>query len=151
MAFVGRLFAIAAILAMVLGFVRWPQPATGFWTITVKNRAYGLGWDYLAFSLGAFFALFAALYYWFPIVFSHTLSERMSQAHFSLSALAAASVLLLAPGLQALTTTRAAATRSDAAFASVVIILISCVLFLVAQGIFVTIVFWAFWKSSAKS
>src|ERR1700693_2537919 len=109
MASVGRLFAIAAILAMVLGFVRWPQPATGHLAVTVKNRAYGFSFDYWAFSLGAVLAVFAAVYYWFPVVFSRTLSERMSQLHFLLSALAAFGFLLLVPGLQALTAPRATA------------------------------------------
>jgi hypothetical protein len=50
----GKHFAIAAILAIFLGFVRWPQPATGFYALTIKNRVYGFGWDYRAFSVGAF-------------------------------------------------------------------------------------------------
>ena len=155
---VGKHFAIAAILAMLLGFVRWPQPATGFWAITIKNRAYGYGFDYWAFSWGAVFAAFAAFYYWFPAVFSRSLSERMTQVHFWFSALAAFGFLLLVPALSALTAPRAAAVsgaavavRSGAeATASLVIMLISSLLFLVAQGIFVATVCWeAIWKTGS--
>ncbi len=153
---VGKHFAIAAILAMLLGFVRWPQPATGFWAITIKNRAYGYGFDYWAFSWGAVFAAFAAFYYWFPAVFSRSLSERMTELHFWLSAVAAFGFLLLVPALSALTAPRAAAVsgttvpvRSEAEMtANLVIMLISSLLFLVAQGIFVATVCWeAIWKT----
>ena len=142
---VGKQFAIAAILAMLLGFVRWPQPATGFWAITIKNRAYGYGFDYWAFSWGAVFAAFAAFYYWFPVVFSRSLSDRMAQLHFWLSAVAGQfGFLLLVPALSALTAPRAAgvsgttvAVRSEAEMtASLVIMLISSLLFLVAAGDF---------------
>ena len=147
---VGKHFAIAAILAMLLGFVRWPQPATGFWAITIKNRAYGYGFDYWAFSWGAVFAAFAAFYYWFPAVFSRSLSERMTQVHFWFSALAAFGFLLLVPALSALTAPRAAAVSGAAATASLVIMLISSLLFLVAQGIFVATVCWeAIWKTGS--
>lgn len=50
---VGKLFAIAAIVALVLGFVRWPTFGTGFYAITIKNRVYGFGPDYWAFALTA--------------------------------------------------------------------------------------------------
>jgi len=156
---VGKLFAIAAIVAIVLGFVRWPQPATGFLAVTVKNRGYAFGYDYWGFSLGAVLAVLAATYYWFPVIFSRTLSERMGQLHFLLSTLATAGFLLLVPGLRALTAPRTApvsgtalGTRSEAAMlASLVIIVISSVLFMVAQGIFVTTLFWAILKTDPTS
>jgi hypothetical protein len=96
---VGKLFAVAAIIALIVGFISWPQPETGFYTITLKNRAYGFGVEYWAFSLGAIFAVLAAAYYRFPIVFTHALNSRMSNLHFWLSAFSAVGFLILAPGI----------------------------------------------------
>jgi hypothetical protein len=62
---VGKLFAIAAILTLVLGFARWPS-GTGVYSINFKNRGYGFGPDFWAFTVGAIFAVLAAVYLWFP-------------------------------------------------------------------------------------
>ena len=83
---VGKLFAVAAVLALAVGFVRWPQPQTGFYTITIKNRAYGLGSEYWVFSIAAIFAVLAAAYYWLPILISLDLGHSVSLLHFWLSA-----------------------------------------------------------------
>ena len=88
---VGKLFAVAAILALVVGFVRWSQ--TGFYTITIKNRAYGLGSEYWVFSIAAIFAVLAAAYYWLPILISLDLGHSVSLLHFWLSAISARRVL----------------------------------------------------------
>jgi len=98
---VGKLFAVAAILALVVGFVRWPQ--TGFYTITIKNRAYGLGSEYWAFAIAAIFALLAAAYYWLPILISLDLVHSVSLLHFCLSAISAFAFLLLLPVWNAFT------------------------------------------------
>src|SRR5256885_9119320 len=92
---VGKLFAVAAILALMLGFARWPSPGTGAYTITIRDRAYGFGPEYWAFTMGAVFAVFAAVYYWFPIVLP--LNSRMSNIHFWLSAFSACGFLIVEP------------------------------------------------------
>jgi hypothetical protein len=139
---VGKLFAIAAILALMLGFARWPS-GTGVLTVNIKNRLYGFSPDYWAFTVGAIFAAFAAVYYWFPIVFSRSLSSRMSHIHFWLSALAAFGFLVLAPGLQAFSAPRSAtASAGPTVIATLLIAILSELAFLVAQVIFVAGLFW---------
>jgi hypothetical protein len=86
---VGKLFAVAAILALIVGFISWPQPETGFYTITFRNRSYGFGSDYWAFSIGAIFAVLAASYRWLPSVFSLQLNGLVTHLHFWLSAISA--------------------------------------------------------------
>ena len=141
---VGKLFALAAIFALVLGVARWPTLGTGYYEITIKNRSYGFGPDYWAFSVGAIFAVFAAVYYWFPILFSRSLSFWVSHLHFWLSALSAFGFLLLAPGLQALIAPRDSAWSSQRAIMAVLgVATISTILFLVAQFIFVVSFFWS--------
>src|ERR1700722_12565312 len=98
---VGKLFSIAAIVVLILGLIRRPR-GTGFFAITIRNRSYGVSPDFWAFSIGAIFAVFAAVYYWFPIFFSRSLSSRISHLHFWLSTSAALAFLLLPPGLEAL-------------------------------------------------
>jgi cytochrome c oxidase subunit 1 len=141
---VGKLFAIAAIVALVLGLARWPTFGTGFYAITIKNRLYGFGPDYWAFSVGAIFALFAASYYWFPIFFSRSMNSRISLLHFWLSALAAFAFLLLAPVIHALTSPRDTAVSNDRAMTIVLAIaVISAILFLVAQIVFMASFLWS--------
>jgi heme/copper-type cytochrome/quinol oxidase subunit 1 len=148
---VGKLFAIAAIAALVLGVARWPASGTGFNGITIKNRVYGFGPDTWAFSVGAIFALFAAFYYWFPILFSRSLGSRTSHLHFWLSALAAFGFLVLAPGLQALSARRDAAVSEGtltaagqrAMMAALIVLNISPLLFLLAQAIFLASLVWS--------
>lgn len=141
---VGKLFAIAAIVALVLGVARWPTFGTGFYAITIKNRAYGFGPDYWAFSVGAMFALFSASYYWFPIFFSRSMNSRISLLHFWLSALAAFAFLLLAPVIHALTSPRDTAVSNDRAMTIVLVIaVISTILFLVAQIVFMASFLWS--------
>jgi cytochrome c oxidase subunit I len=141
---VGKLFAIAAIAALVLGLTSWPPQVAGHYEITVKSRSHGFSSDYWAFSIGAIFALFAAVYYWFPILFSRSPSSRISLLHFWLSALAAFAFLFLAPGLQALTAQRDTGVSSNRAMIAVLVIAtISTILFLVAQVIFLASFFWS--------
>jgi len=146
----GKLFAIAAIAALVLGVAGWPASRTGFNSITIRNRVYGFGPETWAFSVGAIFALFAAFYYWFPILFSRSLGSRTSHLHFWLSALAAFGFLVLAPGLQALTAPRVAvvsertltAAGQRAMMAVLVVLNISPLLFVLAQAIFIASLVW---------
>ena len=139
---VGRQFTIAAILTLMLGFARWPA-RTGFYAVTIESRAYGFGPDYWAFSVGAIFAVFAAVYYWFPIAFSRSLSSRMSHFHFWLSALAAFGFLVLAPGLQAVSAPPGATvSEKRTEVATLLIAIFSALAFLVAQTIFVASAFW---------
>jgi len=140
---VGKLFAIAAILALMIGFIRWPQPQTGFYTITIKNRAYGFGSDYWAFPIGAIFATLAAAYYWFPFVLSLNLGRFVSQLHFWLSAVSAFVFLFLAPAWQAFTPTRTAILGERSFFAVLLMAAISALLFLLAQVIFVAACVWS--------
>jgi cytochrome c oxidase subunit I len=146
---VGKLFAIGAIAALVLGVARWPASATGFNAITVRNRVYGFSSDTWAFSVGAVFALFAAFYYWFPILFSRSLGSRTSHVHFWLSALAALGFLVLAPGLVSASRSAAVsegtltAAGQRATITALVILNISPLLFLVAQAIFVASLAWS--------
>lgn len=140
---VGKLFAIAAILALALGVARWPALGIGEYTIQIKDRAYGFSREYWAFSIGAIFSVFAAVYYWVPILFPRSLSSRMSHLHFWLSALAAFGFLLLAPGLQALSAPRdATVSEGRTMMATLLVANASALLFLVAQAIFVASSFW---------
>ena len=141
---VGKLFAIAAILALMVGFVRWPQPETGFYTITIKDRAYGFGSDYWAFSVGAVFAILAAAYYWFPVVFSLNLGNLVSHLHFWLSAVSAFAFLLLLPSWQAFTNLSARILPGErSSFAVLLIMTVCLLLFLLAQAIFVAACVWS--------
>jgi cytochrome c oxidase subunit I len=131
-------------VALVLGVARWPTFGTGFYGITIKNRGYVFGPDYWAFSVGAIFALFSALYYWFPIFFSRSMNSRISLLHFWLSALAAFAFLLLAPVIHALTSPRDTAVSNDRAMTIVLAIaVISTILFLVAQIVFMASFLWS--------
>ena len=140
---VGKLFAVAAILALVVGFVRWPQPQTGFYTITIKNRAYGLGSEYWAFAIAAIFALLAAAYYWLPILISLDLVHSVSLLHFCLSAISAFAFLLLLPVWNAFTRLRNMMSEERGAVAILVIMVVSTLLFLLAQVIFVVACVWS--------
>jgi cytochrome c oxidase subunit I len=141
---VGKLFAIAAILVLVLGVFRWPPAGTGQYVINIKNRGYGFPLQYWAFTIGALLAAFAAVYYWFPILFSRTLRYRMSYLHFWFSALAAFGFLLLAPGLDAVAEPHGGAMTSQRAVIAVLVIAgISTLLFLAAQLVFVANVLWS--------
>jgi len=140
---VGKLFAVAAILALVVGFVRWPQPQTGFYTITIKNRAYGLGSEYWAFAIAAIFALLAAAYYWLPILISLDLVHSVSLLHFWLSAISAFAFLLLLPVWNAFTRLRNMMSEERGAVAILVIMVVSTLLFLLAQVIFVVACVWS--------
>ena len=140
---VGKLFAVAAILALVVGFVRWPQPQTGFYTITIKNRAYGLGSEYWAFAIAAIFALLAAAYYWLPILISLDLGHSVSLLHFWLSAISAFAFLLLLPVWNAFTRLRNMMSEERGAVAILVIMVVSTLLFLLAQVIFVVACVWS--------
>jgi heme/copper-type cytochrome/quinol oxidase subunit 1 len=140
---VGKLFAVAAILALVLGFVRWPQSQTGFYTITIKNRAYGLGSEYWAFPIAAIFALLAAAYYWLPILISLDFGHSLSLLHFWLSAISAFAFLLLLPVWNAFTRLRNVMSEEREAVAILVIMVVSTLLFLLAQVIFVAACVWS--------
>jgi heme/copper-type cytochrome/quinol oxidase subunit 1 len=141
---VGKLFAMAAIVALALGVARWPTFDTGFYSITIRNRGYGFGMDFWALSVGAIFALISASYYWFPIIFSRSMNHRMSLFHFWLSAIAAFSFLLLAPGIPALSPARGAAVSGDRALTGMLVTAaISTILFLVVQAIFVASLVWS--------
>ena len=142
---VGKLFAITAILALMVGFVRWPQPETGFYAITIKNRAYGFGSDYWAFSIGAIFAILAAAYYWFPIVLSLKLGEFVSHLHFWLSSVSAFAFLVVPPVWNAFPSLRQGGliTSERGQLAMLVIIAASTLLFLLAQIIFATACVWS--------
>jgi hypothetical protein len=137
---VGKLFAIAAILALMLGFARWPS-GTGAYTITIKSRAYGFGPEYWAFTMGAIFAVFAAIYYWFPIVLP--LNSRMSNLHFWLSAFSAFGFLVLAPGIAFIGPRSVAMSQDHAVIATLVIAFLSLLVFLIAQTIFAVSCFWS--------
>src|SRR5215469_1353247 len=139
---VGKLFAVAAILALLVGFVRWPQPQTVY-TITIKNRAYGLGSEYWAFPIAAIFALLAAAYYWLPILISLDLGHSVSLLHFSLSAISAFAFLLLLPVWNAFTRLRNVISEERGAVAILVIMVVSTLLFLLAQVIFVVACVWS--------
>ena len=147
---IGKLFALAAILALVVGFVRWPQPETGFYTITIKNIAYGLGSEYWAFSIGAVFALLAAAYCWFPLVLSLRLGEFVSRLHFWLSAISAFAFLLLLPVWNAFPSLRRTLVSDERrSVATLVIAAVSILLFLLAQIIFAAACVWgALWGSN---
>jgi len=140
---IGKLFAAAAILALVVGFVRWPQPETFFYTITIRNRAYGFGSEYWAFSIGAIFAMLAAAYYWFPVVLSLDLGHFVSHLHFWLSVVSAFAFLLLLPGWQAFTASRPTLLSTDrGSFAVLLIVSVCALLFLLAQAIFIAACVW---------
>jgi cytochrome c oxidase subunit 1 len=143
MSSVGRLFAIAAILVLVLGVARWPTLGTAFYTFNIKNRGYGFGPDHYAFFLGAVFAFYAAVYYWFPLLSSRSLIVWTSHLHFWLSAVAAFGFLLLAPGIEALLAPQGLGSSSQRAIIAVLgVAIISTMLFLVAQFIFFASFFW---------
>jgi len=137
---VRKLFAVAAILALVVGFVRWSQ--NGFYTITIKNRAYGLGSEYWAFPIAAIFAVLAAAYYWLPILISLDLGHSVSLLHFWLSAISAFAFLLLLPVWNGFTRLTNAMAEERGAVAILVIMVISTLLFLLAQVIFVVACVW---------
>lgn len=145
---VGKLFAVAAIIALIVGFISWPQPETGFYTITLKNRAYGFGVEYWAFSIGAIFAVLAAAYYWFPIVFTHALNSRMSNLHFWLSAFSAVGFLILAPGITFIARRGALVSEDYAVITTLVVAFLSLLFFLVGQAIFVINCFWSAFYSA---
>ena len=139
---VGKLFAIAAILTLVLGFARWPS-GTGVYSINFKNRGYAFGPDFWAFTVGAIFAVLAAVYFWFPVVFSRTLSGRFSHIHFWLSAITAFGFLVLAPGIMAFSAVRhATVPEKPTVVATLSIAILSVLTFLVAQAVFVATSFW---------
>ena len=140
---VGKLFAVAAVLALVVGFVRWPQPQTGFYTITIKNRAYGLGSEYWVFSIAAIFAVLAAAYYWLPILISLDLGHSVSLLHFWLSAISAFAFLLLLPLWNGFTRLTNSMAEERGAVAILAIMVISTLLFLLAQVIFVVACVWS--------
>lgn len=129
----GKLFAIAAMAALVGSVVRWPWQGTGYHVIKLKEGLYSIGPDYWAVSIGAVFALFAALYHWFPILFSFSLSSRMSLLHFSLSAVAAIAFLVIGPWFQAVSSGRLRDLSTDHAM---IIAPVAAILFLAAQLIF---------------
>jgi cytochrome c oxidase subunit 1 len=109
-----------------------------------KNRGFSFPLHYWAFSIGAIFAVFAAIYYWFPILFSRSLGIWTSQLHFWLSALAVFGFLLLAPGLEALIAPRDTALSNQRAMMVVLgTAIISIILFLVAQIIFLAGFLWS--------
>ena len=139
---VRKLFAVAAILALLVGFVRWPQPQTVY-TITIKSRAYGLGSEYWAFPIAAIFALLAAAYYWLPILISLDLGHSVSLLHFWLSAVSAFAFLLLLPVWNALARLRNAMSEERGAVAILVIMVVSTLLFLLARVIFVVACVWS--------
>jgi len=146
---VGKLFAIAAIVALVVGFVHWPLPQTGFYTITIKNRAYGLGSDYWAFPIGAVFAALAAAYYWLPLMLSLRLGEFVSHLHFWLSAVSAFAFLLLLPVWNAFPTLRRSFVSDErGSVAILVIAAVSTLLFLLEQIIFATASLWNAFSST---
>ena len=138
---VGKLFAVAAILALVVGFVRWSQ--NGFYTITIKNRAYGLGSEYWAFPIAAIFAVLAAAYYWLPILISLDLGHSVSLLHFWLSAISAFAFLLLLPLWNGFTRLTNSMAEERGAVAILAIMVISTLLFLLAQVIFVVACVWS--------
>ena len=138
---VGKLFAVAAILALVVGFVRWSQ--NGFYTITIKNRAYGLGSEYWAFPIAAIFALLAAAYYWLPILISLDFGHSVSFLHFWLSAISAFAFLLLLPVWNAFTRLRNVMSEERGTVAILVIMIVSTLLFLLTQVIFVVACVWS--------
>jgi len=141
---VGKLFAIAAILALIAGFVPWPVEKTGVYTINVGNRAYGFSTDYWAFSVGAIFAVLATLYYWLPFFLSLHLSALASNLHFWLSAIPAFAVLLLIPVWQTLTpSTPSAGTGERGAIAVLLVTAVSVLLFLLAQFVFFVNCVWS--------
>jgi hypothetical protein len=141
---VGKLFAVAAILALIVGFVPWPVEKTGLYTISIGNRAYGFSADYWAFSVGAVFAVLAALYYWLPFIFSLHLSVLASNLHFWLSAIPAFAILLLVPVWQTLArSTPSTASGERGAITIVVVSAVSILLFLVAQSIFLLNCVWS--------
>jgi heme/copper-type cytochrome/quinol oxidase subunit 1 len=135
---VGKLFAVAAILALIVGFISWPQPETGFYTITFRNRSYGFGSDYWAFSIGAIFAVLAASYRWLPSVFSLQLNGLVTHLHFWLSAISAFAFLLVVPGWQAFASSRATALSGEqGSIAQFLVLTVATMLFLFAQVLFV--------------
>lgn len=141
---VGKLFAVAAILALVVGFVPWPQPQTGFYTITIKNRAYGLGSEYWAFSIGAVFALLAAAYCWFPLVLSLRLGRFVSHLHFWLSAASAFASLLFLPVWDVFPSLRRTLISDERGSVAILVIAASSTLiFLLAQIIFAAACVWS--------
>ena len=145
---VGKLFAVAAIIALIAGFISWPQPETGFYTITLKNRAYGFGAEYWAFSISAIFAVLAAAYYWFPIVFTHALNSRMSNLHFWLSAFSAVGFLVLAPGITFIARRGALVSEDYAVITTLAVAFLSLLFFLVGQAIFVINCLWSAFYSA---
>jgi heme/copper-type cytochrome/quinol oxidase subunit 1 len=146
---VGKLFAVAAILALVVGFVRWPLPQNGFYTITIKNRAYGLGSDYWAFPIGAVFAALAVAYYWLPLMLSLRLGEFVSHLHFWLSAVSAFAFLLLLPVWNAFPSLRRSFVSDERGSIAILVIAgVSTLLFLLAQIIFATACLWNAFSST---
>lgn len=146
MASVGRLFAIAAIVALVLGLLRWPRAVTTRYVITIGDRGYGLSLDYFAFFAAAIFTVCAAAYYWFPILFLRSLTGPVSVAHslhFWLSALGALGFLVLAPTFAEWSAAHGAhtfdpgATKERGAIAGLVTMIVSVLLFLAAQAVFI--------------
>ena len=142
MASVGKLFAVAAVVSLIVGFIRWPQPETGFYTITLKNRAYGFGSGYWAFSIGAIFAMLAASYYWLSSIASFQLSGLVTYLHFWMSAISAFAFLLLIPGWQAFSSRSIALSGQRGSMAVLLTVALSTLLFLLAQAIFVAACVW---------
>lgn len=139
---IGKLFAVAAILVLVVGFIPWPVEKVGVYTITIKNVAYGFSSDYWAFSVGALFATLAALYYWLPFILSLNLSAPASHIHFWLSTISALAILLLVPGWQALTNSRPPSDERGT-IAVLLVTAVSILLFLLAQLVFVAACVWS--------
>ena len=141
---VGKLFAIAAIVVLAVGVSPWPTSAPGQYDVYIKDRYYVFSLDYWTVCVGAIFAVFAVVYYWFPIFFRRSLSTQASHLHFWFSAVAAFGFLLLAPGLQLFSMSRDTAVPSQRAMiATLVTAGISIILFLTAQLIFVVSFFWS--------
>jgi len=143
----GKLFAIAAILALLVGVLRLPAWEKAGYAFTI-GRSAAAGHDlrvaapaeeYWAFCVGAIFAVFAAIYYWFPLLFSRTINTQVSQLHFWMSTLAAFA-FLFAPALQVMFK-----SWSERAVSTVILAIaaLSCLLFLIAQVIFVAGISWS--------
>ncbi|PYU28535.1 MAG: hypothetical protein DMG32_02435 [Acidobacteria bacterium] len=139
---IGKLFAAAAIVMLLVGFIRWPVERVGVYTITIKNRAYGFSSDYWAFSVGAIFAVIAVAYYWISFVLSLRLGMLASNLHFWMSASAAVVVLVLLPAWETFSS-RSIVSDDRAALGVLAVTAVSILLFLIAQIIFIVNCIWS--------
>src|SRR5712692_1622247 len=142
----GKLFAIAAILALLVGVLHWPDWEKGGYVFTMgrggtpgHDARVAVASEYSAFCAGAIFAVFAVIYYWFPILFSRSLSERVSQLHFWISTLAAFA-FLFAPVVPTLFKGRSERTLSTTVL---IIAVLSSLFFLIAQVVFAVGLSWS--------